>query len=56
MRQCGGCGTRLSGNKFHGFVRGAKLVCGRSERPIGFDLKTEGKDSRRVLKTPECKA
>jgi len=55
MRNCSGCGTPLCGPKFHGFVRGAKLVCGRSEQKRG------GRDGNGnwvlvTVKTPECKA
>lgn len=31
MRYCDSCGTKLPTSRGHGFVKGRKLVCGRTE-------------------------
>lgn len=55
MRRCDSCGTPLGGRRGHGFVRGARVVCGRSQRLVGYDLKKPG-NPRILRKTPECSA
>ena len=52
MRSCDGCGTRLRGPKFHGFVKGAALVCGRSSQKR--TIVRDGKPGLLLVKTPEC--
>lgn len=65
MRTCTGCGTRLSGRRFHGFVTdNGGVVCGRSKglRTVVREVWNEEKgrtDIRPFLEnveTPECVA
>lgn len=54
--RCDGCGTPLRGRKRHGFVRGNRRVCGRTEIPLGWGKDPDGKDVKRKRKSPECRA
>ena len=53
-RVCDVCGTPLIGKKYHGFVKGSRVVCGREE--IEKTLTDEnGYKFLGKTRTPDCR-